>query len=280
VTEDASTFQLQIDKIFEKFDKKEEDLDAVMKEGTDTINALMVRFRDDKGKEQDIFSEPEAFLKEFDKFSRVMGHCYHTVLEIELQRQRIRQPFQFMEEKQKLQNELEQSQRTAPLVVQTAKEPNESHSPGLFGYLSTRFKFGKLKEMVEGSKTPIITSEQKPQDILDYCRDVIRESNKFYDNYDQSLCHLHFYHDDQTKGMLRRDIRTFIGKLCNIVSGFTQAIVDYRKELIGEREVAYAQAITTLEQARIMAAAGMKASGPAPGDDLTTLLKENLRRRQ
>ena len=275
MAENESAMQLQLDKIFSKFDEKEEKLNEIPIKAELTTKKLLKQFA-----ETDVFEKSEEFLEAFDELGKTMGHVYHTVIEIELQRQKIKQPTDILLTQQQ-DREKEMEQRVSPIVVQAAAQPaEESKGIGITGLLAERFKWARLKEMNDSNKTPIITTDRKPTDILDYCKDVLRESNRFYLYFLQARDTLYFFPDEKTRTFFKGEIRTFLGQLCNIVLGFTQAIVEYRKELVGLREVAYAQAITTLEQSRIMAAAGMKVSGPEPGDNLTELLKENLRRRQ
>lgn len=245
MAEKDSAIQIQLDKIFAKFDKTVEKLDAIPAQAEGITKKLLAQFR-----ETDIFEKDEAFLEAFDELGKIMGHVYHSVLEWELQRLKIRQPADLFSQRQNK----EMEQKVSPVIVQAAAQPaEESKGIGITGLLAERFKWSRLKEMNDANKSPIITTDRKPSDILDYCKDIVRESNRFYLYFLQARDVLHFFPDDNTRTFFKGEIRTFLGELCNIVMGFTQAIVEYRKELVGLREVAYAQAITTLEQARIIA---------------------------
>lgn len=242
----------QIATIFGKFERTEEKLSQIPKDSRAAVNKVMAVFVDGI----DIFAKPEDFFSSLSEVSDVMGHCYHTVLEIELQRQKIdtgQSIKELLMPKPANQQQTELAGKTQPIIFQAATQPIPSNSPGWTGYLSERVRMKTLKEIVGLQKTaPEITTEKKPTDILDYCRDIPRECNRLYDYYQSALDMVEIYPDPATKGYLRSELRLFLGKLCNIIVGFTRAIVDYRTELLGYRETAYAQAITAMKQAEYM----------------------------
>jgi hypothetical protein len=197
---------------------------------------------------EDIFAHPEKFLKCLDQLSDVQGYVQHTVLEIELQRERIRKPQSLFEEAKPEGNKV-----PTPVIVQTA-QPVQS-SPGMFGYLSERLRARVLEKQLEkGNASPTITTTQKPRDILDYCRDITREYNKIVDYFQCCLDTLTLFpNTKKTRDFYYAEIRSYVNKLSNIIKSFSRAITEYRKELVGERQESYARAITSLEEARYMA---------------------------
>jgi hypothetical protein len=238
-----SVYESHLEKIFAKFDEKEAKLDLIPGEAVLAVNKVIDSFN------KDGFTNPDKFRKNFDAFSRRMGHTHHTVMEIELQRQKLSQPVEtltMLQQPQREQREVETALR--PVVVNAAAQPTERGSPGFWGWLEGRTKWRTLEKM---SKPEVaqITTANKPKDFLDYCRDVTGECNKFYDYYQQTLDHLHFFHDESTKLFYKGQIRTFLGKLCNIVVSFSQAIVEYRKELNSWREIMYGQAYLAMKTA-------------------------------
>lgn len=241
----------RIDKIFEKFDEKEARLDTIPDRTSKAVETLMNAFDDKKN----IFEEPEKFRRKFDVLARAMGHVHHIVMTVELQRERLKQPFEGFGEK--LQGQLpmnlqlpKEEKPSPPVVVNTGTGEQENRGIGFYGWRAEVARQKTLQKALAKAETPQMTSETKPKDILDYCKDVTVECNKFYNYYQQSLDHLHFYPDENTIYFYQSAIRAHLGKLCNVIVSFTTTIVEYRKDLNIERQVLYGQAVAMMEQAR------------------------------
>lgn len=75
-----------IQEIFADFNKLAEKLDKIPESAKTKTTALLTLFFDQKN---DIFNDPQKFLEGINDLSEEVGHAYHTVLSIELARQRI-----------------------------------------------------------------------------------------------------------------------------------------------------------------------------------------------
>jgi hypothetical protein len=69
-----------------------------------------------------------------------------------------------------------------------------------------------------------------------------------------------FPNSQKTYDVYYTEIRMYLCKLSNIIKTFTRAIVEYRKELVGERKESYARALTLIKQAEYMATGGVQMS--------------------
>jgi hypothetical protein len=114
---------------------------------------------------------------------------------------------------------------------------------------------------------------------MNYARDIPPELNKLYDWLGGTLLRINRFKCDKTKRVCYSMLRTHLEKLTTLTIGFSGAVIEFRKELVGEREVAYAQAFIVLEQTRIATTVGDQ-SNMKPGDGLTELLKKNLERQR
>lgn len=241
-------FASAIQTVFDRFQHRVDKLDEIPGKAATAVSLLW------KVMQGDIFALPRLFYETLDELSDVEGFVQQTVLEIELQRERIRNPRTLIEETQKQDKIAETMKVPQQVFVQTATEPVKS-SPGWTGYLSERLRMGVLRDALQkNSMSPVITTPQKVSDVLDYGRDITREYNKLVDYFRGCLAHLKVYPNNlETKDFFFEEIRAYLVKLSNIIKSFSRAITEYRKELVGEREEAYGRALTMLEQAKYMA---------------------------
>ena len=103
----------------------------------------------------------------------------------------------------------------------------------------------------------------------------------------RELCYLHV-EDPDLRGLLSflgppggdRPAEVSTGKRARMaaqVTGFSNATIELRKELVGEREVAYAQAMTMLEQARLTAQSQPVRGAPLSIDPNALRIRDSVR---
>lgn len=254
-----------------KSDGKSEDFDledivkltfASMDHAIEELNVIPVRAKEKtelllKLFDDDIFKSPSVFLKCITDLSEEIGHANHVVLEIDLRRQGIihaddskSQPVSSM-----LPEKVAQAAQT---IIQT--QPQKSG--GFWDFMGTSKMAGVMKQYFQSQKdqVPQITTSREVTDVLDYGRQLIAESNRTHKYYEQSLAHLQFFDDEETKKRFTSQLREHMNKISGIVRAFCRTAVEYRKELAGQRKSEMAQSVIALKLAEYQSLGGMRTS--------------------
>jgi hypothetical protein len=238
-----------LNQIFEKFEKQEEKLEKVGKEAQATVTAMMDLIRT---KRHDIFKYEDELYKGLDAFKKIMGHTDHLVIYVDLQRQKLSQPEKLAEQALK-QAELAGKQQILPATM-TATNPEQAGGDhGMWWFLSERRRMVALEKIAQMQKEPQLTTTQRQSDFMNYAKDIPPELNRLYDWLGGTLMRLKLFNCEDTVIACYSQLRTYLEKLSTLTIGFSSAVIDVRKELVGERQVAYAQAMSAMEQARYMA---------------------------
>jgi len=262
-----------INSVFTNFDKAIDKLDKLyskeVKKDTEEIMDMLF--------DQQILSKPKVFYQCVRRLSDTSGHVVQAVMLVEERREKMRAgvfetPFITTASVRRHDGA---GSNPAPVTVQTATPTQEA--PGFWAFMGTREQEKTKRMQFEESTRSVITSVEKPKDILDYCRDIPRESNKLVDWFEATLDHLHFFPDENTEYFFYTELRKHAAKFMSIVKSFTKAILEYRKELVGERQVAYAHALTLMEEAKYLSQAGYKGPSPFP-DPMSDEMKSRMRR--
>ena len=241
------TMIAQLDRIFSKFDEKVERLDKIGIDAWNSITALLKIAREKKLKALD---DPK-FRSQLDVLKRFKGQTDYMVFAIELQRQKLQQP-EVLAEQALTGLRKAQKDKITPIIVNAAAQQPDGQGQGLWSYMIERRRSGTLEKALEASQTPQLTLAKRPRDILNYCRDVTAELNKLYDWILGVQADIAEFHDQARTDFHYGSFITYLEKLSNVMIGFTQAIVEYRKERVDQRQVAYAQAITAMKQAEYL----------------------------
>jgi hypothetical protein len=244
------TPEYYLDRIFEKFEQQEQRLENVGKEAIANVDTLMATLRE-KGK--DIFDEEKTVYIGLDAFKKVMRYTNHLVIDIDLRRRALSQPEKLAEQAFQ-QAEMAGRQQTLPTAAALTNQPVAGEY-GMWRYLGERKKMQALEKITAGAKEPQMTTTERQVDFMNYARDIPPELNKLYDWLGGTLLRINRFKCDKTKRICYSMLRTHLEKLTTLTIGFSGAVIEFRKELVGEREVAYAQAFIVLEQARIAASA-------------------------
>jgi hypothetical protein len=244
------TPEFYLDRIFEKFEQQEQKLETVGKEAIANVDTLMTSLRT-KGK--DIFDNEKDVYIGLDAFKKVMRYTNHLVIDIDLRRRALSQPEKLAEQAFQ-QAELSGRQQTLPTAAALTNQPVAGEY-GMWRYLGERKKMQALEKITAGAKEPQMTTTERQVDFMNYARDIPPELNKLYDWLGGTLLRINRFKCDKTKRICYSMLRTHLEKLTTLTIGFSGAVIEFRKELVGEREVAYAQAFIILEQARIAASA-------------------------
>jgi len=234
----------QLDRVFGKFNAKVAKLDRIGVDAWKSITSLLRIAREKKLKAID---DPD-FRAQLDALKRVKGQTDYMVFAIELERQKLQRPEVLA--KQALTGVRNaQTDKVTPIVVNAAAQQPDGQGQGVWSYMIERRRTGTLEKALEASRAPQLTLAKRPRDILNYCRDVTAELNKLYDWILGVQADLSEFNDQARINFHYGSFITYLEKLSNVMIGFTQAIVEYRKERVDERQVAYAQAITAMKQA-------------------------------
>lgn len=245
------TMIAQLDKVFSKFDEKVTKLDKI---GVDAWKSITSLLKIARRKKLNAIDDPH-FRSQLDVLKRVKGQTDYMVFAIELERQKLQRPEVLAEQTVAGLREAQKNQIT-PIVVNAAAQQPDGQGQGVWSYMIERRRSGTLEKALEASRTPQLTLAKRPQDILNYCRDVTAELNKLYDWILGVQADLSEFNDQARTNFHYGSFIIYLEKLSNVMIGFSQAIVEYRKERVDERQVAYAQAIAVMEQAKYMAQAG------------------------
>jgi len=272
-TGENPTPEYYLDRIFEKFEQQEERLEKVGNEAIANVDTLMATLRD---KGVNIFDEEQTVYVGLDAFKKVMRYTNHLVIDIDLRRRALSQPEKLAEQAFQ-QAELSGRQQTLPTAAALTNQPVAGEY-GMWRYLGERKKMQALEKITAGAKEPQMTTTERQVDFMNYARDIPPELNKLYDWLGGTLLRINRFKCDKTKRVCYSMLRTHLEKLTTLTIGFSGAVIEFRKELVGEREVAYAQAFIVLEQARIAASAMPLGRGsPVSVDPAALAMRDRVR---
>lgn len=193
----------------------------------------------------DVFKNKAAFYNAMNDLSEEVGHAYHTVLAIELARQRVSPP----EPKDLLELLSKQAQPNQPVVLQ----PTAPQLGVLSGYWYAKAAKEISKATLQSKQdqnVPQISTSKEVIDILEFGRQLTPEFNRVYTWFQQSLDHLGCGFDDaDTQERFLSELRKHMNKLAGIIRSFCRTITEYRKELYGARKERIATSIIALKMA-------------------------------
>lgn len=258
--------------IFEKFEEQEQRLTKTGEDAAEAIDDLLdlIRTLDDK-----IFWMERSLYAGLDGFKKVMGHTNHLVMYIELLRKKLSQP-EILAQSAMKQVEMQGQQQTLPVAARMAQDESQG-GYGFWHYMGERKRSGALEHIFGQSKQPQMTASERQLDFMNYARDIPAELNKLYDWLGGTLLRLKRFKNETTQRVCYSMLRTHIEKLAAQVTGFSNATIELRKELVGEREVAYAQAMTMLEQARLTAQSQPVRGAPLSIDPNALRIRDSVR---
>jgi len=263
VPDEELTTEQVISKLFGKMDRLLVRLDDIPKEAERKTKALLEMFNDTRG--LGIFAEDKQaeFFTRLHSLSEEAGHGYHTVLEVELARQRIA-PMKPEEVYDMVGNVSRAVQPMQPATTPTIIQPSAPSLGVLSGYWYYKASKETAKVMAEMANRqqmqPKIGTSEKVTDILDFPRQLQPEFNKVQDFYHNTLHTLYFFHDEQTVIIHQLELQKHLNKLVHIIRTFCKTIAEYRKEAVLERQRMIAQSIVTLKMAESQALGGMRMS--------------------
>jgi len=234
--------------VFRDFKATEERLEALPKSAQIKTGELMALFR--KG---DIFSEDVAqeFLTGLLELSEEIGHAYQTVLGIELKLKGLMPPSPSIPFPIQLQGTKgEGGVNPAQVILQ--QQP--AQKGGVWDYMSARRWAGALEKWIktqgEGQVLPEITTSKEVIDVLEFGRQLIPELNRTIKFFRQSLDHLYFFHDPDTKERFTSELQTHLTKICGIIRSFARTSAEHRIEKVGENRVEVAKGVIGLQIAQ------------------------------
>lgn len=237
----------QLDRVFSKFDEKVDKLDTIGEKAWKSVTSLLKIARKKKLKALD---DPR-FRSQLDALKRVKGQTDYMVFAIELERQKLQRP-EVMAQQALAGLSKKQKEKITPIVVNAAAQQPDGQGQGVWSYMIERRRSGTLEKALEASRIPEVTLAKRPRDILNYARDLTAELNKLYDWILGVQADLSVYNDPGRINFHYGSFITYLEKLSNVIIGFTQAIVEHRKERVDERQVVYAAHAMAMKQAEYM----------------------------
>lgn len=246
----------QITVLFEDFNKLIDKLDEIPKSAETKTKALLDLFFDDKedDDEEGVFGAPQKFLEAINNLSEEIGYAYHTVLAIELARQKIT-----VEKPSDITNLLSKPQATGQPISITTSTPQLGFW-GLWHYKAEKAKAQAIRESSQrGVGEPQISTSKEVFDILEFGRQLIPEFNRIQEYYQKCIDHLYFFNDKETRERFHSELSKHLNKMSGIIRTFCRTITEYRKEVIGEhkRDVAKAAIALQMAEAQARGAAGL-----------------------
>lgn len=190
------------------------------------------------------------FLIAINNLSEEIGHAYHTVLAIELVREKVKpespsfMPPQIMQQGQ-------QEKPSPQVLVQSAPQKGG----GLWDFMGTRRMAKAMENIYLAQKQempPQIGTSKQVIDILDFGRQLIPEFNRVQKFFRGCIDHLYFFDDVETKERFWMELNEHLNKLAGIIRAFTRTITEYRKELVSDRKAEIAKAALALQMAQAM----------------------------
>lgn len=252
-----------IQKTYENFQKNELNLEKLPAEAKTAFEKIMEKINEVK----DVFENPEQFyallVSKETNLSDVEGNLEHLTLEMELKREIIRRPDRLVDQlaQQMKQRTGSDQKLPATINVQTG-EPQKQKGGSFYDWRIAVAQSNLVKEQLRQlANAPTLTTAQKPRDVLDYARDIVAEFNKLVDYFHRGLAMVKtFPQNKETREFMNEEIRCFLVKLGNVITSFSRAVAEYRKELNGERAESYALALTMVKQAEYAGIGGMSQS--------------------
>jgi len=242
---------------FRDFDKAINRLDQIPESAKTKTQTLLDIFGKDT-----LFSEPNEFYQVLNDLSEEIGHAYHTVLAIELARQKITP--QIASDLFDQVTRLNRSSNQSPIVIGQGQTPQQlGVFSGGWHYLAERAKAKAVLQAIRESKdqtTPQISTGKEVVDILEFGRQLIPEFNKVIEYYSCCIDHLYFFHDDDTTERFRSDLQKHMNKLAGIVRIFCRTSTEYRIELFGERKRDIAKGALAMKMAEAQQLGGLRMS--------------------
>ena len=248
-SEDFDTMQYLL-KIFEKFEGQEKNLTKLGKKADQNIENMMNHIRKEKVA---IFDHEDLLYQAIDGFKKVMRHTDQLIIDIDLRRQTLSQPERLAEEAFKHAELLKKHDVVPTTITAAAGEQAGGGDYGLFRYLGERKRMGTLEKITQLKVEPQLTESTRQTDFMNYAKDIPPELNKLYDWLGGTLLRIKRFPYSKTREVCYSQLRDYLEKLSTMVMGFSGAIIELRKELVSQRQVAYAQASFALQQAKYMA---------------------------
>jgi len=265
---EGKTPEYYLNLIFEKFEAQEERLTETGKEAVEQMNVMLKLIRD---KGIAIFDNEKDLYIGLDGFKSVIGHTDHLVIYIELQHKKLSQPEALAEQAFKQASVQAQQQQFIPRLQAITNQPeDERRDYGFWHFMGERRRAIALERVLSDSKQTQMMTTERQIDFMNYAKDIPPELNRIYAWLGGTLLRIRRFKEcETTKTVCYSQLRTHLEKLATQTVGFSNATIELRKELVGEREVAYAQAMSIIEQVRLMAQAGP--SGAIQVDTLNKL---------
>jgi hypothetical protein len=268
--------QFYLNKVFENFEKMEQRLEAAGNEAITTVTVMMNTFRKVGLK---IFDEEETLYEGLDAFKKLMHYTDHLAIDIDLRRRALSQPEKLAEQALR-QAEQTNQQQVLPAAMNATNPTPVVGEYGFYHWRGDVKRMNTLEKIANMQLKPQMMTTERQQDFLNYAKDLPPELNRLYDWLGATFLRVKRFPCQKTRVVCYSQLRTHLEKLTTLTIGFSGAIIDFRMELVSERQVAYAQASFAVEQARYLAQAQVMQrpgwSGPIPtsgGATSQTLIK-------
>jgi hypothetical protein len=241
-----------LDRIFTKFEDQEKRLSTIQETATKAITETRDKVREQK---ENVFAdEAKTVYEALDAIRLSMGNTNWLGLELELRHKQLSQPEVLAQEATRRAQMLDQQQQILPLASGIANQPGQQGEHGFFWWRAEVRKAKAAEHIAEMAKQPQMTEIVRQTDFMNYIRDIPAEVTKIKKWIGGALTRLRKYPKEETvRYVLYRQLRDEFEILSSLAESFSTTAIDFRTELVRERTVAYAQAMTALQQAKYLA---------------------------
>jgi hypothetical protein len=258
--EDRSA-EYYLNQIFNRF-REEEDKLTALGENAKTKITSMLQYTRVKG--EAIWDNEAELFKQLDSFKEVTPHTDHFVVYVEAWHKMLNEPEKLAE----LALESSKSKEAVPdfhkiqveLTGQTGQEkPTEF---GGWRWLAERKRLDMAYKLTQARNQPQLTTTQRQPNFIDYAKDIPPELNKLHDWLPRAFLRVNWFKGTTKAEAMRKSmyviLRIYLEKVADMAIGFCGAIIELRKELVGERELAHSQAMIAMKQAEYESLGGMR----------------------
>jgi hypothetical protein len=258
--EDRSA-EFYLNQIFNRFREEEDKLTALGENAKKSVTTMLQYTREEGMK---IWDKEAELFKQLDSFKEVTPHTDHFVVYIEAWHKMLNEPEKLAE----LAMENAKSKEPAPdfhkiqLELTGQNGPEKPAEYGGWRWLAERRKMDLAFKVMQSRNQPQLTTTQRQPNFVDYAKDIPPELNKLHDWLPRAFLKVNQFkgtaESEATRLALYSILRIYLEKLADMAIGFCGAIIELRKELVSERELAHSQAMIAMKQAEYESLGGMR----------------------
>jgi hypothetical protein len=250
-----------LNQIFNRFREEEDKLTALGENARKKVTTMLQYMRE---MGVGIWDHEAELFMHLDCFKEVTPHTDHFVVYVEAWHKMLNEPERLAElalESSKKREALPDFHKIQLEVTGQAGQ----EKPSEFGFWRGRSENKKMDmvyKLAQMKNQPQITTTERQPNFIDYAKDIPPELNKLHDWLPRAFLRVNWFkgaaESEAIKESMTAILRIEIEKLADMAIGFCGAIIELRKELVGERELAHSQAMIAMKQAEYESLGGMR----------------------